>query len=479
MVKPQPSKLMSWVRFPSPAPNRNPQVSSHGNWLFCCVLREDCNIGEEGQVRNLYLVPLTIYGLCKIVTIEYESFHRRGNNMKEFQDGFNKKNYYLIVLVMIILMVMGVVINNPMNDRYFLHAAMVVIVSACLVLYPRYENGMMRYITVFASTGYLYCLFFLYPDTWSGFVLLCLVPALSILFFDRKLFYVSLLLNALMISFTFSYVAFVDQGKTYWYAYTDMTGNIVNFIASQVILFYVFHLSHIRIQKQRMYFEQVQQAERLKTTGQMAAAVAHEIRNPLTVVKGFLQFYKEDPELHEQFKRNFSLMIDELHTAEHVITQFLAMAKPDQDKLLNLVDIKMVLNDVTELLNTYGLLNDNSIELFVEPGCLVTANPIELKQLFVNLIKNAIEASPHSAAVFVKARKHKGEVIITVTDNGKGMTPDEVKSLGTPFYSLKSKGTGLGLMICYNIVEKFNGSLIFESEKDIGTTVTIRFPLMP
>ncbi|QWC22495.1 HAMP domain-containing histidine kinase [Bacillus haikouensis] len=398
--------------------------------------------------------------------------------MKEFQDGLHKKNYYLIVSVIIALMVMGVVINNPMNDRYITHAVMVVIVSACLLLYPRYENAIMRYITVFASTGYLYCLFYLYPDTWSGFVLLCLVPALSILFFDRNLFYVSLVLNALLISCTFGYVVLVDKGDAYSYVYRDVTGNVVNFIASQVILYYVFHLSNVRIQKQRMYFEQVQQAERLKTTGQMAAAVAHEIRNPLTVVKGFLQFYKEDPELNPHFKRNFSLMIDELHTAEHVITQFLAMAKPDQEKIMDSVDIDRILNDVTELLNTYGLLNDNSIDLFVDPECFVTANPIELKQLFVNLLKNAIEASPHGAAVLVKARKLEGEVITTVTDKGKGMTHDELKKLGTPFYSLKSKGTGLGLMICYNIVERFNGSIKFESEKDAGTTVTVRFPLV-
>jgi two-component system, sporulation sensor kinase B len=401
-----------------------------------------------------------------------------GKVMKEFQDGIHKKNYYLIVSVIIALMVLGVVIDNTLNSRFIAHSVMVTIVSACLLLYPQYENALMRYITVFSSTGYLYSLFYLYPEAWSGFVLLCFVPALSILFFDRKIFYFSLVLNALLISFTFGYIVIVDQGKVYSYVYTDMVGNVVNFIASQVILYFVFHLSNVRIQKQRMYFEQVQQAERLKTTGQMAAAVAHEIRNPLTVVKGFLQFYKEDPELNQHLKRNFSLMIDELYTAEHVITQFLAIAKPDQEKLMNSVDIEMVLSDVTELLNTYGLLNDNSIDLFVEPECLVTANPIEIKQLFVNLIKNAIEASPQSEAVFVKAQKHKGEVIITVTDNGNGMTPDEVKSLGTPFYSLKSKGTGLGLMICYNIVEKFSGTIEFESEKEIGTTVTVRFPLI-
>ncbi|WP_175990141.1 HAMP domain-containing sensor histidine kinase [Bacillus sp. Marseille-Q1617] len=397
--------------------------------------------------------------------------------MREFQQGIQKRNYYIIVSIIIVLMVMGVVIDNPVNDRFVVHGAMVFIVSVCLLLYPVYETTWIRYATVIASTGYFYSLFYLYPETWSGFVLLCFVPALSILFFDKWLFYFSLVLNACFIGVTFSYIGIIDKGEAYSYIYEDIAGNSVNFIASQVILYFIFHLSNVRIQKLRMYYEQVQQAERLKTTGQMAAAVAHEIRNPLTVVKGFLQYYKGDPELNQRLKRNLSLMIDELHTAEHVISQFLSIAKPDQAKNMDWIDMSTVLNDVTELLIMYGLLNDNNIELSVENDCLVMAHSIELKQLFVNLIKNALEASPTSAAVSVTAKKQKDEVRIQISDNGRGMTPEEVKSLGTPFYSLKSKGTGLGLMICYNIVEKYNGTIRFESTSGVGTTVTVYFPL--
>jgi two-component system, sporulation sensor kinase B len=397
--------------------------------------------------------------------------------MREFQQSIQKRNYYLITSVLIFLMVMGVVVDNPMNWRVIVHGTMVVIISLCLLLYPFYENTLLRYTTIIASTFYFYSLFYLYPDTWSGFVLLCLVPAFSILFFDKRLFYFSLILNALFIVFTFSFINIFDQGNHYSYIYYDMAGNLVNFIATQVILYFIFHLTNIRIQKQRMYYEQVQQAERLKTTGQMAAAVAHEIRNPLTVVKGFLQYYEEDPELNQHIKRNLSLMIDELHTAEHVISQFLSISKPNQEKAMACVDIKTMLNDVTELLNMYGLLSDNSITLSVEEGCNVKAHSIELKQLFINLIKNAIEASLHSGAVSVVAKKEKSKVSVEVTDHGRGMTSEEIGNLGTPFYSLKAKGTGLGLMICYNIVEKNKGTIQFTSAPGVGTTVTVRLPL--
>lgn len=397
--------------------------------------------------------------------------------VREFQSGIQKRIYFVTVSVVITLMVLGVVVNNPVNIRFFIHGVFVLIVAACLLLYPLFENTLMRYITVISLAGYFYSLFYLYPETWTGFILICLIPALSILFFDKRLFYFSLVLNALFIVVTSSYIWIIDKGQAYSYVYEDITGNVVNFIASQIILYFIFFLSNVRIEKQRMYYEQVQQAERLKTTGQMAAAVAHEIRNPLTVVKGFLQFYNEDSNLNVDFKRNLALMIDELHTAEHVITQFLALSKPDQDRIMDCLDMKDILNDVTELLTMYGLLNDNRLDLSLNEGCWVNVHSIEIKQLFVNLIKNAIEASPQSAVVSISVKKDQSDVTVQVTDRGKGMTPEQMKSLGTPFYSLKSKGTGLGLMICYNIVEKYNGTIRFESVPGKGTIVTVRFPL--
>src|SRR5690606_31942383 len=103
--------------------------------------------------------------------------------------------------------------------------------------------------------------------------------------------------------------------------------------------------------QQQVYYEQIQQSERLKTTGQLAAAVAHEIRNPLTVVKGFLQLFEQDPSFSEDRKKHSALMIDELNTAEEVISQFLMMAKPNDPKLTEIVDVKASLQSVADLLH--------------------------------------------------------------------------------------------------------------------------------
>ena len=168
---------------------------------------------------------------------------------------------------------------------------LIIILVACLLLYPKYENHIFRLVIMILAFAYFYTIFFLYPETLSTFIFLCFIPAISILFFDTKLFYFSLIVNGLLIAVTFSYI--VNQDNLYAPIKQDLIGNIINFIGSQVIIYLIYHFSYVRIKKQQLYYEQLQNTERLKTTDQLAAAVAHEIRNPLTVVKGFLQLYSE------------------------------------------------------------------------------------------------------------------------------------------------------------------------------------------
>jgi two-component system sporulation sensor kinase B len=402
-----------------------------------------------------------------------------GVSMKNKNTQINLKLYYGTVLVVIVLMLLGLFAGNPLlhhpGPGYMTHGVLVFFFSSCLLIYPLYKSHFLKIIIIVVASSYFYTIFFLYPNTWSNFIFLCFIPAISILFFDTKLFHLSLLLNSLSIISLFSYIAIVDRGDLYPYISKDLIGNIINFLGSQAILYYIFYLSHGRLEKQKLYYEQIKHTERLKITGQLAAAVAHEIRNPLTVVKGFLQLYEKD-NTYENSERHYSLLINELNSAEQVISQFLSIAKPDKDTETELVNVKGVLQSVTDLLNTYGLLHHNEIVLSVVEDCYIAASTIEFKQLLINIIKNAIEASKVGDSVVVIAERNKDLVEIKVTDCGQGMSKEEMESLGTPFYSLKSKGTGLGMMICYNIAAKYKGTIHFDSVKGEGTTVTIRFP---
>ncbi|MUT68600.1 HAMP domain-containing sensor histidine kinase [Paenibacillus sp. NEAU-GSW1] len=400
--------------------------------------------------------------------------------MKEFYNRVNRKAYYIVMLMIIALMVMGLLIATAeltgLNFGYVVHFLNVIIISACLLIYPKYETHFFRKLIISFGFLYFYTLFFLYPETWTTFIFICFIPALSILFFDMKLFYFSLILNGLLIIAAFGYIIFTDKGGAYAYLHNDIAGNLINIIASQVLIFLIFHLSFRRMKKQQLYYEQLQQTERLKLTGQLTAAVAHEIRNPITVVRGFLQLFKEDSSFGDSAKGKFKLMIDELNTVEQIVSQFLTLSKPNKDQSAEQVDVRDVIQSVTGLLNSYALLSDNQIDIDVEEDCFISINMIEFKQLLMNMIKNALEASDAGKSVVVTAYRSRQHIEIKIIDEGCGMSEAEVKSLGTPFYSLKSNGTGLGLMICYNIVEKYEGKLDYTSSKGHGTTVTIRFP---
>ena len=376
-------------------------------------------------------------------------------------------------------MVCGLILSTielrEIHWGYSIHFLCVTILSVCLLIYPKHETHFFRKIIILFGFAYFYTLFFLYPETWTTYIFICLIPALSILFFDLKLFYFSFIINGILIVFTFSYIILIDRGELYSYLYHDILGNLINIIAIQVLLFLIFHLSFRRMKKQQLYYEQLQQSERLKMIGQLTAAVAHEIRNPVTVVRGFLQFFEEDPSFGDPIKSKFRLMIDELNTVEQIISQFLTLSKPNRDHSPEKVDVKEVLQSVTGLLHSYATLSDNQIDIDVEENCIISINKIEFKQLLINIIKNALEASDVGKTVRVIANRNNDVIEMKIIDEGSGMSEAEMKSLGTPFYSLKSNGTGLGLMICFNIVEKYDGEINYYSSKGHGTTVTIRF----
>ncbi|MEH7239170.1 HAMP domain-containing sensor histidine kinase [Bacillus sp. JJ1562] len=399
--------------------------------------------------------------------------------MKEFMNKFSNKIYYIVVWLIIAIMVTGLLIDNPYFGEfrfgYLSHVILVFILSVCLLLYPRKSTGILRVSIILVASIYFYSIFLLYPETGSSFIFLCFIPALSILFFDKRLFYFSLILNCVSILILFGYITFINQ-EQFIYLEQDLIGSLINFFASQIIIYFIFYLTNGRMEKQKLYYEQIQQSERLKISGQLAAAVAHEIRNPLTVVKGFLQLFEQESSNSPDRKGYVTLMIDELNSAEQVISQFLSLAKPIKNRETEIVDVKVILKSVTDLLYSYGLLHENRIELKVTGECNISANNIELKQVLINIIKNAIEASNVGDLVLVTAGKEKKFVVIKVIDYGRGMSEEEVDSLGTPFYSLKSKGTGLGMMISFNIIEKYNGTIHFQTTEGHGTTVIIRFP---
>lgn len=234
-------------------------------------------------------------------------------------------------------------------------------------------------------------------------------------------------------------------------------------------------MEHI-IEKTRI-LKELQRAEKMNAIGQLAASVAHEIRNPMTVVKGFLQIFQSKDKLTTEEHMFVKLMIDEMNRAESIINDYLSLAKPDMDSTEK-VDTANLAYKVMELMNSYAMMSSNiELKTVIEDEVFVNANTNELKQVLVNMMKNGIEAMKDGGVLTVRIYKDDHLGYIEICDTGIGMTNDELERLGTAFYSLKEKGTGMGLLVCYQIIERLNGQIDVTSEIGKGTTFTISLPL--
>lgn len=217
------------------------------------------------------------------------------------------------------------------------------------------------------------------------------------------------------------------------------------------------------------------QSEKLSIVGELAAGVAHEIRNPLTTIKGFLQVYKRE---NHSIKYS-DLLLTELDRIETITSELLAMAKPQAVKLTR-TDVQELIAYTVEFLTPQTLLNNiEFIHSYEGLSFPITCEKNQMKQVFLNIFKNAIESMPSGGEIHISLRKEtEDECLISVQDQGCGIPEELIPRLGQPFYSLKEKGTGLGLMISHKIIKQHHGSITYQSKVNEGTVIEIRLPLV-
>ncbi|MGO5014918.1 ATP-binding protein [Niallia sp. Sow4_A1] len=228
----------------------------------------------------------------------------------------------------------------------------------------------------------------------------------------------------------------------------------------------------IRVRKEN---QQLQiKNEKLGIAGQLAASIAHEIRNPLTAIKGFLKLAYQGA---MKLKDIYPILDIEINRIETIASELMFLGKPAKSEIKK-ISIGKILLDVYTLMQSQANLNNVAINLDTyDENLTALCNVDQIKQVFINLVKNAIEAMDNDGIINIEAKVDERWIVVTIKDNGKGI-PNEIKNkLGEPFYTTKEKGTGLGLVICYNIIAEHKGKIDFVSEDGVGTTFTIRLPL--
>ncbi|SFE99370.1 Signal transduction histidine kinase [Paenibacillus catalpae] len=223
-----------------------------------------------------------------------------------------------------------------------------------------------------------------------------------------------------------------------------------------------------------MFNREIQRAEKMELISHLAASIAHEVRNPLQVTRGFIQLVGE--KAVNKDRQFLNLAVQELDRASSIITEFLTFAKPHLDDIKEL-NISEELSQIQDIISPLAAMQSTRLEVIVESDLYVLGSAEKFKQAVINMIKNSLEAiSSVDGTVSIYANKAENHVIIRIIDNGEGIDAEKLDKLGEPYFSNKSKGTGLGLMVTFRIIETMEGTLRFSSTKGVGTEAVIRLP---
>jgi len=226
--------------------------------------------------------------------------------------------------------------------------------------------------------------------------------------------------------------------------------------------------------------ERLLRSEKLSVVGQLAAGVAHEIRNPLTTLRGFIQLGSNRGTLNPN---HIGIMLAELDRINMIVSEFLVLSKPQKIRYVH-ADVNQVMNETLVLLESEAAAGGIAFDVSLEPTLpSIYCEPHQLKQVFLNLIKNGIQASPGGVSLSIRIAadpkpscRTSGGMRIEIVDQGCGIPPADLARLGEPFFTRKPDGHGLGLMVCQRIIAQHQGTLQFQSTVGEGTRAIIALP---
>lgn len=222
------------------------------------------------------------------------------------------------------------------------------------------------------------------------------------------------------------------------------------------------------------YEREIARLDRLNLVGEMAASIGHEIRNPMTAVRGFLQLLGGKEESAEnQFY--YQLMIDELDRANGIISDFLSMAR---DKTVELIPkyLNSIIKALSPIIEAEAIMNEKKLKLELGSPVKLLLDEKEIRQMILNLARNGLEVMDPGGTLTIGTFTDAHEAVLFIRDEGQGFAPEIIDKIGTPFITTKDNGTGLGLAVSYSIVNRHNGNINIDTGSN-GTTIYVRFPI--
>ncbi len=249
------------------------------------------------------------------------------------------------------------------------------------------------------------------------------------------------------------------------------------FGALSYIVFRADRIIEARADERRQLEVKLHEAERLASLGKMVAAVSHEIKNPLGIVRSTAEILgKRITKVSPGNEHLAGIIVDETSRLDRIVREFLDFARP-KDLNLEMVSLNDLVERVTDFMHPE--LDSKSVELVTQLDPMLPRIPLDREQIYqvlLNIVINAIQALPEGGVITIRSRSSlRGDVELDIGDNGAGMSPEKVEQIFTPFFTDKHRGSGLGLAIAKNIIDKHNGVIKVVSEEGVGSTFTLSF----
>lgn len=407
----------------------------------------------ERILLNIFLVVLPII----MLPLLFNKNHRLYLNYR--------KNYFILaaILASLACMTFTIPINTLFNFDFrfipFLLVSLYFGPKASLILFV----SIMSYRYYLGGTGVLL----------AGII--SIVYLIISLVYSRK--FIAISVKKRIVSFTliqtgtwifvFGYMKMI-HGAEYYISHGIL-------LVSQVIAAFIVIYLKEYIQANLHLQSKLIKSEKMEIVSHLAASISHEVRNPLTTVRGFLQLLIQMIDIPKQ-KEYLTISIQELDRAEAIIRTYLSFAKPAPNKL-EVIEIKQEFLHLIEIIRPLANQQNVSVQFNIEDKLFIIGESQLFQQCFINIMKNSIEAMPNGGILKIIAYIENKKIIIKIEDNGIGMTKEQIDRLGEPYFSTKgSKGTGLGMMVVITIIETMRGSWDIKSNIGKGTVISITLP---
>ncbi|MCQ6567488.1 ATP-binding protein [Bacillus mycoides] len=331
--------------------------------------------------------------------------------------------------------------------------------------------------------GYVYFVKYLFL---IGYMLIDLINNLMIYLHSDRVFENGNMVEIFLILFApifvnRKYFYFVSCSVIGKYVFFTLILQDIKVVIPLVLCVFFFIISYSLLKRFQSYVRTVfemmnnmKESENLAVIGTMSTTIAHEIRNPLTALKGFTQIQKER---NLEDTMSYEIMLQEIERINGFVSELMLLGKPKPTNY-EWCNIGEILLYVVQLMESYATQYKVKFNLQVDGNLpVINGDDKQLKQVLLNIIKNGIESMPGGGNIRILAYEKAGEnLCISVEDQGLGIENEKIEKIGKAFYTTKENGTGLGLMITYKIIEEHQGSIAIESSMGIGTKVEIYLP---